>query len=346
VIRSPKVVILILVAALVPLLALGALAAQRGKGGGGGFNRDTSSFDPTKRTDFNRGRPPMAPPTPTPEPEPTGTDAAPTSTDAAPTSTDAALTGTDAAATGSAAAPVAPPVIAPPAAPAAPRGPVPAGFEAYRVLSDRNMFLRTRGRPAAPVRYTPRVAPPENPDERIVLTGILEQGDQCVAFFEDSRSRKTTEVQVGSLVGRGHVAAITFDTVEYAYNGTTKKITVGTSLTGATIALSRPAAPSVSAAPPSGGPQGGGYSGRGPSFTPAASAPATTAAAGLPTVTGSAAPVMFLVGPPPGEGGVSPESAAPGEETTAAPAEGTGPRLSPEEMMREQLRQRRAKEGN
>ena len=75
----------------------------------------------------------------------------------------------------------------------------PARLENYRVLSERNMFLRNRARPpashAAPA--PPRAAPADTGDDRIVLTGIIQQGEDYLAFFEDTRTGKTTTLQAG-----------------------------------------------------------------------------------------------------------------------------------------------------
>ena len=132
-----------------------------------------------------------------------------------------------------------------------------------------------------------RPAPPENPDDRIVLTGIIQQGADGVAFFEDTRSRKTIRVQAGDAVGRGRATAVTLDEVQYACDGTTTKVAVGSNLTGRATALSSPAAPLTPAAPPTAGMRPGG---------PPMGGPPTAGPSGPAVATAAAPPVVIVVG--------------------------------------------------
>jgi len=134
-------------------------------------------------------------------------------------------------------------VAAAPTPAAAPIAP-PAQWESYRVLSDRNMFVRDRSRPRSSRPYTmPTYAAAPNEDDRLVLTGVINQGPDYVAFFEDSRTGKTITVQVDVPLGRGRVTAMAMDSVDYTYDGRTTRIAVGSSLSGVVASLSRPAAP-------------------------------------------------------------------------------------------------------
>jgi len=141
-----------------------------------------------------------------------------------------------------AASPSAPPAASPSALPAASPIAPPAQWESYRVLSERNMFMRNRARPWSD-RLTPRVsftAPAASSDDRFVLTGIIQQGEDYIAFFEDPRAGKTASLRLGDLIGRGQLTSITLDAVEYAYNGSTTKIAVGRNLAGASVSVARP----------------------------------------------------------------------------------------------------------
>jgi hypothetical protein len=262
------------------IVAVAALAGGRGGGsgftGGGGGKTGKGSFD-TKR---GTTTPPAEPIT---EPAAGGTAAA--------TGTDAAATGTDGAE--GAAEPGEPTLTpaVPAATPTAPAAPsfgmggrsfggggggmggmsprsAPAGLiENYGILTDRNIFMKIRGRPAVTTRVaTVRAAPVENPDDRIVLTGIIQQGEGGVAFFEDTRSRKTLQVQAGDTVGQGRLASVSLDEVKYVRQGTTTRLTVGNTLSGRAGTLSTPVSTTAVATTPvpgGGGSRMGGFGGFG-----------------------------------------------------------------------------------
>jgi hypothetical protein len=109
-------------------------------------------------------------------------------------------------------------------------------LEAFRVLSERNMFVKNRRRPEPPratsrESYTRPAAP--NPDEGIVLRGIARGADTFVAFFENVRTGETSRVAAGSRVGRGVVRSVTLDAVTYDAGAEEPlKVTVGRTLTG------------------------------------------------------------------------------------------------------------------
>jgi len=118
----------------------------------------------------------------------------------------------------------------------------PAQWDTYRVLSERNIFTRNRARPPSTHHVPTPAAPPAGSDgDRFVLTGVIQQGQDCVAFFEDTRTGKTTQASLGDPLGRGQLTAITLDAVHYACDGNTTKIVVGSNLTGAAVSVARPA---------------------------------------------------------------------------------------------------------
>jgi len=177
--------------------------------------------------------------------------------------------------------------------PASLPGAQPARLEDYRVLSERNLFLRNRARPPSS-RPAPIAAPPaDTGDSRIVLTGIIQQGEDYVAFLEDTRTGKTTTLQVGAPVGRGQLTTITMDAVHYTCAGNTTKIAIGSTLAGTAASLPKPAAPTSTAA-------------TAPPAAPAAPMPATaTAATGAAPAAASPAPAtdasaQTQAAPPPG----------------------------------------------
>lgn len=130
----------------------------------------------------------------------------------------------------------------------------PATAEKYRLLSERNIFLRYRRRPqkkvVAPAPRKP--APPPDPDRYIKLTGTAVRGGDRVAFLEDSRSDRTLQVRVGEAVGKGKITAVTLDGIQYQRDGRAGEIEIGRTLSGSLtipaktglVSAERPAAPS------------------------------------------------------------------------------------------------------
>ncbi|MFO8013899.1 MAG: hypothetical protein R6X20_11420 [Phycisphaerae bacterium] len=122
-------------------------------------------------------------------------------------------------------------------------------YDAYRILLDRNIFVRNR-RPPMPDRpYEPR--PTENrppPGPRLVLTGTARSGDGFIAFFEDERTGETRRADVGKTVAGVLLKAITLDGVQIEDEGTTRTITIGSDLSGRAVVL--PARSTTVSAPP------------------------------------------------------------------------------------------------
>jgi hypothetical protein len=214
--------------------------------------------------------------------------------------------------------------------PASLPGAQPARLEDYRVLWERNLFLRNRARPPssrpAPIAATP---PADTGDSRIVLTGIIRQGEDYVAFFEDTRTGKTATLQVGAPVGRGQLTTITMDAVHYTCAGNTTKIAIGSTLAGAAASLPKPAAPTSTAA-------------TAPPAAPAAPTPATaTAAAGAATAAAGAAPAA--ASPAPATDASAQTQAAPFPGTAAPPGDTKDGGAA---AILERMRQRREQELN
>ena len=137
-----------------------------------------------------------------------------------------------------------------------------ASWDDYEIVVDRNIFRRDR-RPAS--RGPSRVVLPEAPPPAgrfIVLRGIAQQGDQHVAFFEQTRTGEVTRVRAGDTIADGQVAGITLDYVEFEKDGATVRVETGKNLEGRASAFSIPfgsydsvelLAPAAGATAPTGG---------------------------------------------------------------------------------------------
>ncbi|HUS46705.1 MAG TPA: hypothetical protein VM098_01190 [Phycisphaerae bacterium] len=127
-------------------------------------------------------------------------------------------------------------------------------WDRYRVLVERNMFLRNRRPPRPPGQSggsTVRLV--RDSDRDIILTGISRHDDEYVAFFENTATGLTSRIGTGQPVGKGRTRSITLDGVEYERDGAVTQIEVGRTLTGTYVVrtTTRPAA-TQPAGPPSG----------------------------------------------------------------------------------------------
>ena len=106
-------------------------------------------------------------------------------------------------------------------------------YDRYKVLSVRNIYLRDRApqRVRSILREGPAAIQIPLPEQSVVLTGIVRQGSEYIAFFEDRRSgMTTTRVRAGDSLLQGHVERITLDYIEYVKNDKTSKIKIGNNL--------------------------------------------------------------------------------------------------------------------
>jgi hypothetical protein len=91
-----------------------------------------------------------------------------------------------------------------------------------------------------PSSRTPSAPVVSNSDGSFVLTGIIQQGEDCLAFFEDTRTGKTATVGVSEALGRGRLVLITQDIVHYACDGDLKRIEIGSTLAGTAASFPKP----------------------------------------------------------------------------------------------------------
>jgi len=124
----------------------------------------------------------------------------------------------------------------------APRAGPASSYDRYRVLSERNIFLRNR---SAPRRERSGGSPPSaapSAREYHVLTGVLQLAEDGIAFFEDTRTRETVRVAPGDKLGGGTVTLITLTGLTYERDGAARTIVVGEDLAGVAVTAPAPVA--------------------------------------------------------------------------------------------------------
>lgn len=104
----------------------------------------------------------------------------------------------------------------------------------YGVLSERNIFLRDRGRrrrsdqPSSRPAYAPRPI-----EDSFVLRGVVYEDGQFHAYVESLNSSTVLKLGLGETVASGKVAAIEMDAIEYEQSGRQSvRIEIGQTLTG------------------------------------------------------------------------------------------------------------------
>ena len=108
-------------------------------------------------------------------------------------------------------------------------------WDHYRVLMERNIFVRERTRGRERRFTTSRPVGVIDTDGNLVLTGTAQQGGKGVAFVKDTRSGQTANVRTGGSVGKGKLVTITLDYVVYEYEGVTRRIKIGSNLAGVAV---------------------------------------------------------------------------------------------------------------
>ena len=127
-------------------------------------------------------------------------------------------------------------------------------WDRYRILVDRNMFLRdrSRARPVAAPRTAEAPPAPADSDQRLVLRGVARRDGVHVAFFENTRAETLVNVRAGDAIGQGRAKAIRIEGVEYERGGKVRTVLIGTTLAGgappALAARAKPPAPKAPSA--------------------------------------------------------------------------------------------------
>ena len=102
-------------------------------------------------------------------------------------------------------------------------------WERYNILVERNIFARNRGRKREREPAETTVAP--KPERYQVLAGVVQQGDEFIAFIEDSRGG-TKAVRSGDEIAEGRVKTINLASIRFEQDGKTTTIKIGDSLQG------------------------------------------------------------------------------------------------------------------
>jgi hypothetical protein len=160
-------------------------------------------------------------------------------------------------------------------------------WERYKVLSQRNMFSKNRGRSQEEsrrererererTRETP-AAPRE--ESSIVLIGVVQKDGVPAAILENRSSGKIQTLAKGAMIGAGTIKTISLDSLDFDCDGILHVIKVGQTLAG-TAPSSAPAASTVTTTAPAGT----------ASTTTGPTATAPTTSAGSPASGPAAAP--------------------------------------------------------
>lgn len=101
----------------------------------------------------------------------------------------------------------------------------------FSVLETRSIFRR----PDVPAVFVPPPppppVPPPAPAETLVFNGVANVGGRTVAFLEDVAANKVLVLHVGDHVGRGTIAHITFNRLDYQSGSGVTRVPIGETLT-------------------------------------------------------------------------------------------------------------------
>ena len=106
-------------------------------------------------------------------------------------------------------------------------------WDRYRVLVERNIFLRSRTKPQPPSTSREVVRVVRDPDADWVLIGTVRQGSVAAAFIENIATGEVHRAVVNDAVGTGRITTINLDGVTYSRNETNTPIAIGQNLNGA-----------------------------------------------------------------------------------------------------------------
>lgn len=152
------------------------------------------------------------------------------------------------------------------------------GWDRYKVLVQRNMFSKERGRPREEVRVERKrdVPPPPRIESDLVLIGVVQKDGAPAAIVENRVSGKIVTVKPGDSIGAGAIKVISLDSIDFEIDGILSVIKIGSTLAGTAPKSLTVTAPEANHAP-------------GGTETPAATSTASTPAANGAPPTGTGA---------------------------------------------------------
>lgn len=107
-------------------------------------------------------------------------------------------------------------------------------WEDYAIVSERNIFSRTRQSRSAVVAETARQTRTVTRTEQsyLVLRGVVREKDVFISFIEDSRTGEVKRVREGEAIGGGTIADATLDVVSYRLGDADTRVEIGRTLEG------------------------------------------------------------------------------------------------------------------
>jgi len=111
---------------------------------------------------------------------------------------------------------------------------MPVGFDRFKVLVQRNMFSKERGRPREESkRERKREAPPVPRIEAdLVLIGVVQKDGLPAAIVENRVSGKIVTLKPGDSIGAGVAKVISLDSIDFEADGILHVIRIGSTLAG------------------------------------------------------------------------------------------------------------------
>jgi hypothetical protein len=128
------------------------------------------------------------------------------------------------------------------APPAAPQD----SWAKYQIILERNIFSRQRRPARRPEEEKAAVVVIPNPETHFVLTGVVQENNEFIAFIEDTQLGTVLRLRRDDRVARGVVKTLNLDGIEYQLDDRTTAVKLGYDLEG-TLALV--AAPAVASLP-------------------------------------------------------------------------------------------------
>jgi len=102
----------------------------------------------------------------------------------------------------------------------------------YEIITQRNMFSRTRERYRPPDDRPPRPRVMPNPESYLLLRGIAQEYGQFIAFVEDKQSGSVLRLHEGDHVARGTIKSLNLDSLEYQLGDKATPVSIGLDLEG------------------------------------------------------------------------------------------------------------------